>query len=180
MSSGSGVFRFPFPRWVLRLGIVFPVGIFKCPLVEFLNRRRKTMSEPAKKKIVYDDLYSICENMTGEIVNGELIVTPRPSQKHVHTASALDKKIGSPYQLGEGGGPGGWVILVEPEVKFGEDVVVPDLAGWKKERYPRTGRPIGSPSLPIGCARCSHRAPCVWIESKKCPSTANMECHISG
>ena len=97
------------------------------------------MSEPAKKKAVYDDLYSIPENMTGEIINGELIATPRPSQKHVHTASTLDKKIGSPYQLGEGGGPGGRVILVEPEVKLGDDVVVPDLAGWKKERYPRTG-----------------------------------------
>jgi hypothetical protein len=97
------------------------------------------MSEPARKKAVYGDLYSIPENMTGEIINGELIVTPRPSQRHVHTASALDKKIGSPYQFGEGGGPGGWVILVEPEVKLGEDVVVPDLAGWKKERYPTTG-----------------------------------------
>jgi Uma2 family endonuclease len=97
------------------------------------------MSDPGNKKAVYDDLYTIPENMTGEIINGELIVTPRPSQKHVHTASTLDKKIGSPYQLGEGGGPGGWVILVEPEVKFGEDVVVPDLAGWRKDRYPKTG-----------------------------------------
>ncbi|MGO9017319.1 MAG: Uma2 family endonuclease [Syntrophobacteraceae bacterium] len=97
------------------------------------------MSEAAKKKAGYNDLYGIPENMTGEIINGELIVTPRPSPKHVYTASALDKKIGSPYQFGEGGGPGGWIILVEPEVKFGEDVVVPDLAGWKKERYPKTG-----------------------------------------
>lgn len=96
------------------------------------------MSEPAKKKAIYDDLFSVPENMIGEIIDGELIVTPRPSVKHVYAASTLGMKIGSPYQLGDGGGPGGWVILVEPEVKLAEDVVVPDLAGWKKERYPRS------------------------------------------
>jgi hypothetical protein len=85
------------------------------------------MSEPAKKKAVYEDLHGIPENMTGE-----LIVTPRPSQKHVYTASTLDKKIGSPYQLGEGGGPGGWVILVEPEVRLGEDIVVPEPGRMEK------------------------------------------------
>jgi Uma2 family endonuclease len=95
------------------------------------------MSESAKKKATYDDLYSIPENMTGEIINGELIVTPRPSPKHVYTTSTLGMKVGSRYQFGEGGGPGGWVILVEPEVRLGEETVVPDLAGWKKERYPR-------------------------------------------
>jgi len=97
------------------------------------------MSEPAKQKAVYEDLYGLPENMIGEIIDGELIATPRPSQRHVHAASALDKKIGSPYQFGERGGPGGWVILVEPEVRLGEDIVVPDLAGWKSERYPRAG-----------------------------------------
>jgi Uma2 family endonuclease len=32
------------------------------------------------------------------------------------------------------GGPGGWSILAEPELHFGEDVVVPDLAAWRRER----------------------------------------------
>ena len=94
------------------------------------------MSEPAKRRATYEDLYSIPENMTGEIVDGELIVYPRPAGKHVYAASALDKKIGSPYQFGEGGGPGGWIILVEPEIRLMEDTVVPDLAGWKRERFP--------------------------------------------
>jgi Uma2 family endonuclease len=94
------------------------------------------MSEPAGKRATYEDLYQVPENMTGEIINGELIVTPRPSRKHVYTASALDKKIGSPYQFGEGGGPGGWIILVEPEIGLGEHTLVPDLAGWREERYP--------------------------------------------
>ncbi|MGA2937868.1 MAG: Uma2 family endonuclease [Syntrophobacteraceae bacterium] len=94
------------------------------------------MSEPAGKKAAYEDLYGIPENTTGEIVHGALIVTFRPSRKHVYAASALDKKIGPPYQFGEGGGPGGWIILLEPEIGLGENVVVPDLAGWKEERYP--------------------------------------------
>ncbi|MBF0498300.1 MAG: Uma2 family endonuclease [Deltaproteobacteria bacterium] len=95
------------------------------------------MSEPAKKEAIYDDLYNIPENMTGEIIRGELIVTPRPSTKHVRTTSALNVKIGGPYDFGEGGGPGGWIILVEPEIALGENILVPDLAGWKKDRFPK-------------------------------------------
>jgi Uma2 family endonuclease len=33
-------------------------------------------------------------------------------------------------------GPGGWWILDEPELHLGEQVVVPDLAGWRRERVP--------------------------------------------
>jgi Uma2 family endonuclease len=94
------------------------------------------MSEPAKRKATYDDLCDIPENMTGEIIDGELIVHPRPSRKHTYAASALDKEIGPPYQLCRGGGPGGWIIIVEPEIQLGEHTMVPDLAGWKRERFP--------------------------------------------
>jgi Uma2 family endonuclease len=41
-----------------------------------------------------------------------------------------------PYYHGRGGGPGGWIIIIEPEIKLGEDILVPDLAGWRKERFP--------------------------------------------
>lgn len=95
------------------------------------------MSEPAEKKAVYEDLYRVPEGMTGEIVNGELIATPRPSRRHIEAASALGYNIGPAYQFGEGGGPGGWIILIEPEIGFAEDILVPDLAGWRRERYPR-------------------------------------------
>ncbi len=94
------------------------------------------MPEPVKEKASYDDLHDVPDNMTGEIINGELIVTPRPSRKHTYAASALDKRIGPPYQFGEGGGPGDWIILVEPEIRCGEHILVPDLAGWREERYP--------------------------------------------
>jgi Uma2 family endonuclease len=37
---------------------------------------------------------------------------------------------------GGSGEPGGWWFLVEPELHLGEDVIVPDLAGWRRERMP--------------------------------------------
>jgi len=92
------------------------------------------MAEPARKLASYDDLYNIPENTTGEIIDGELIVSPRPSPEHMFTSSNLGLEIGPPYARGRGG-PGGWIILYETEIKLDEDVFVPDLAGWKKERF---------------------------------------------
>lgn len=94
------------------------------------------MSERAGKKAVYEDLQTIPENMTGEIINGEMVVTPRPSRRHVFTASVLGARVMAPYHFGEGDGPGGWIILIEPEIGLGENILVPDLAGWRVERYP--------------------------------------------
>ncbi len=94
------------------------------------------MSELARKKATYEDLYDIPENMTGEIIDGELIVAPRPSTKHSHAASALGGEIVPPYRFGRSGGPGGWVILFEHEIMLGEHLLVPDFSGWRKERFP--------------------------------------------
>lgn len=94
------------------------------------------MSDPAKKMATYEDLYSIPENMTGEIIDGELIVSPRPSRRHTSAASSLGSDLISPYQFGRGGCPGGWIIIIEPEIGLGDDIMVPDLAGWKRERFP--------------------------------------------
>jgi Uma2 family endonuclease len=96
------------------------------------------MAQPPKKNATYDDLHGIPENTIGEIIDGKLTVTPRPSKQHVYAASVLEIELGAPYQFGRGGGPGGRVILVKPEIKLGENIVVPDLAGWKKERFPGT------------------------------------------
>jgi Uma2 family endonuclease len=92
------------------------------------------MAEPAKKQATYDDLYHIPENMVGEIIDGELIVSPRPTGRHTEAASSLGFELGPPYRFGRGG-PGGWIIHFEPELHLGANVIVPDLAGWKKERF---------------------------------------------
>lgn len=94
------------------------------------------MSEPSKKEATYEDLSSVPENMTGEIIDGELVVLPRRPRRHGYVASALGAEIVVPYQFGRGGGPGGWVFIDEPEIQLGKHTLVPDLAGWKRERFP--------------------------------------------
>lgn len=94
------------------------------------------MSDLARKVATYEDLYDIPENRVGEIIDGELIVTPRPSARHASTAFGLSSELGPPYRFGRGDGPGGWVILFEPELRLGDHILVPDLAAWKNERLP--------------------------------------------
>lgn len=91
------------------------------------------MAFPAKRRANYQDLLAVPDHMVGEIVDGELFVSPRPAIPHAKASSALGVIVGGPFGFGTGG-PGGWVILDEPELHLGEDVVVPDLAGWRRER----------------------------------------------
>ena len=86
------------------------------------------------------DLDDLPEDVVGHIVEGELIVLPRPDAPHVEAASVLHGILFSAFWR-EIGNPGGWVILPEPKVLFGKQVLVPDLAGWKVDRYvrPRKG-----------------------------------------
>jgi Uma2 family endonuclease len=95
------------------------------------------MAEPAKRAATYEDLERIPENMTGEIIDGELIVSPRPARRHVEVASSLGGELVPPFRFGRRG-PGGWFIYHEPEIHFGENVIVPDLGGWKSERLSTT------------------------------------------
>jgi len=67
--------------------------------------------------------------------DGELYATPRPALPHTHAATALGAEVWDAFHRGRSG-PGGWVILFEPELHFGKDVVVPDLAGWRRSRLP--------------------------------------------
>jgi Uma2 family endonuclease len=88
-----------------------------------------------KPQAIYEDLVALPENLVGEIVDGDLYASPRPAMRHALAASALSHVLGGAFQHGTGG-PGGWWILQEPELHFGEDVLVPDLAGWRRERMP--------------------------------------------
>jgi Uma2 family endonuclease len=83
----------------------------------------------------YDDLLALPEHVVGEIIGGDLIVSPRPAPRHAVATSVLGGELGPPYHGGRGG-PGGWWILFEPELHLGDDVLVPDLAGWRRERLP--------------------------------------------
>lgn len=89
----------------------------------------------AKRPATHADFLAVPETMTAQLVDGELVATPRPAIDHTAAASALGGELGGPFQRGRGG-PGGWWILDGTELHLGSDIVVPDLAGWRKSRLP--------------------------------------------
>jgi Uma2 family endonuclease len=117
---------------------------------------------PIRRPPTYDDIVRLPEHLIGEIVDGELYVSPRPAIPHAVAGSTLAGDLSGPFQRGRGG-PGGWWILFEPELHFGVDVLVPDLAGWRRERLPR---PPKAPFLEL--------AP-DWICEVLSPSTERLD-----
>jgi len=98
------------------------------------NRR---MARAAREQTLYAALEALPEGLTGEILDGQLHTEPRPRPRHSAAASGLCAELIGPYSRGRGG-PGGWRILIEPELHLVRDteVTVPDLAGWRRERMP--------------------------------------------
>jgi Uma2 family endonuclease len=94
------------------------------------------MADPARRRATYDDLCAVPDHLVAEIIDGDLRTMPRPGKPHAAAASALGEELGPPFKRGKGG-PGGWILLHEPELHVGGDIVVPDLAGWRRERMPR-------------------------------------------
>ena len=88
---------------------------------------------PAKKIATYSDIEALPEGVRGEIIHGALYTHPRPNNRHSMVATALGMELGSPFQRGRSG-PGGWVFMFEPEVMFSDNLLVPDIAGWRRDR----------------------------------------------
>jgi Uma2 family endonuclease len=93
------------------------------------------MAEPPRREATYEDLLAAPPHSIAQLVDGELNVQPRPAGPHGVAASGLGADLVGPFQRGRGG-PGGWIIIHEPELHFGRDVVVPDLAGWRADAPP--------------------------------------------
>ncbi|MDD5580172.1 MAG: Uma2 family endonuclease [Methylobacter sp.] len=94
------------------------------------------MTQSAYRLATYEDLFDLPDNLIGEILHGQLITQPRPAPKHALAASVIGDEFVSPYQRGIGG-PGGWWILFEPELHLDKHILVPDLAGWRRESLPQ-------------------------------------------
>ena len=93
------------------------------------------MASPARKPATYEDLLKLPDDRIGEIVDGNLYASPRPSASRSECAFELSLDLGTAFRRGRGG-PGGWLFLFEPELRLLDDTLVPDLAGWRRERLP--------------------------------------------
>ncbi len=115
-----------------------------------------------RKPATYADLEALPPNKVGELIAGELYASPRPASPHATAAFILAVELGGPFHRGRGG-PGGWVLLGEPELHLGEDVLVPDLAGWRRERMPHI------PRVPFFTLAPD------WVCEVRSPSTATLD-----
>jgi Uma2 family endonuclease len=89
--------------------------------------------KPLKKGATYDDLREVPDNFVAEMFDGELYAWPRPMMSHANAASGLLHGIRGAFHHRR---HGGWIILYEPELHFANDVLVPDIAGWRRTRLP--------------------------------------------
>ena len=94
-------------------------------------------ADATRERATYADVLAQPEHVVAEIVSGVLHTMPRPRLRHARAASALGADLAGPFDRGRGG-PGGWLILDEPELHLGAgpDILVPDLAAWRRERIP--------------------------------------------
>lgn len=110
----------------------------------------------------YEDLLAVPDHLVAEILDGELYTSPRPAPRHADASTGLGGALRGPFDRGRGG-PGGWRILSEPELHLGPDVIVPDLAGWRRERLPQLPAEAYFPTAPD------------WVCEVVSPSTAAID-----
>jgi len=120
----------------------------------------------------YDDYLALPEGVKAELLDGELYMSPAPKGRHVRVNSIAAAQLITRFGLSStttADGPGGWWILYEPECHLALDkrVVIPDIAGWRRERMP---------SPPAD----SHKFLVVpdWVCEVKSPSTASRDALI--
>jgi Uma2 family endonuclease len=117
---------------------------------------------PFDRPATYDDLVKLPDNLVAEIVDGELHASPRPAPAHAIAGSSVGGMLTPAYSFGRGG-PGGWWILYEPELHLGQDILVPDWAGWRKTRMPQRPATAYFPLAPD------------WICEVLSPSTVQID-----
>ena len=90
---------------------------------------------PTPRRATYQDVLDAPPHQVAEIIDGTLYTHPRPASRHARSGASLIVEIGGPFDRGRGG-PGGWWILYEPELHLDDEILVPDIAGWRRERMP--------------------------------------------
>jgi len=82
----------------------------------------------------YSALEALPMGWVGEIVDEELVASPRPAHGQARAAFMLGVELGERLDPRRGGS-GRWCFLRAPELRLGRDVLVPDLAGWRRDRF---------------------------------------------
>lgn len=104
-------------------------------------------SVPRPSPATWADVLAAPEGMTAELIDGALLMSPRPAIPHqrvaIGLASWLYRAFHGPKDRGPDR-PGGWVILAEAELHLGQPdpktlVLAPDLSGWRLPRHPGAG-----------------------------------------
>ena len=96
---------------------------------------RRRDAAPPQRRATYQDVLNAPAHRVAEVIDGVLYTQPRPAAPHALASSSLGSDLSGPFQFGRGG-PGGWWIIDEPELHLGDDILVPDLAGWRREQMP--------------------------------------------
>ncbi len=87
------------------------------------------------RRATYREVLEAPPHRVAELLDGTLHTHSRPAPRHAWASSGLGVQLGAPFVYGRGG-PGGWWIIDEPELHLGDDILVPDLAGWRRARLP--------------------------------------------
>jgi len=118
-----------------------------------------------EEAVSYQDVLDAPEGMRAEILDGEFVLQARPMPGHDFTQGGMMSVLHPAFQRGIGG-PGGWWIISEPELHFGDRdhrTLVPDLAGWRRERMPVIDPAARYPVVPD------------WVCEILSPSTARTD-----
>ena len=100
-----------------------------------MNTAARQRDSGPRRRATYQDVIDAPPHRVAEIVDGVLYTSPRPPTLHALAKSSLGHALSGPFRFGRGG-PGGWWIIFEPELHLGEDILVPDVAGWRRARMP--------------------------------------------
>ena len=136
-----------------------------------MSRPRVRTPIPLDHSPTWNDLLQEPEGSIAEIINGELILSPRPNPPHARATSDLGTLLGGSFRFGRGG-PGGWVFVDEPRIRFDPgNFRAPDLAAWRRDTF--AGYPDRGPFVQVPDWICEVLSP----STERADRTTKMALH---